>query len=83
MAICPICRMETQELELATFDGRRFSCKRHGQFDVVNMALSIPEYREANTEVWEAALYKAKSRAKPGERPRISPYDFASASHLQ
>ena len=80
MAICPICKTESRELESGTFDGSKFSCKTHGEFDVVNMALSIPDYREATTEVWEAALRKAKSRTKPGERSRISPYDFASAS---
>ena len=40
---------------------------------MVNMALSIPDYREATTEVWEAALRKVKQDQKlRGTLPHIT-----------
>ena len=66
-------KRRAENLKSGTFDGSKFSCKTHGEFDVVNMALSIPDYREATTEVWEAALRKAKSRTKQGNAPAYHP----------
>jgi hypothetical protein len=74
--MCPICKIQSQEIEPGIFEGAKYRCTTHGEFDVVDTALAIREFVEASTERWEAAFRKAKSRAKPGERPRISTYDF-------
>jgi hypothetical protein len=75
--ICPICKSTAKTLD-KTGDADGFDCPRHDKFKVADSVFQSAPSKDASREQWEAALTKAKAkaRAKPGEWPRIGTYDF-------
>ena len=74
MAICPICRLEAEEIDPGTFDGVWFRCLKHREFGV--SATALKTRKNADPEQWERALKKATERAPEGKRAKITDYDF-------
>jgi hypothetical protein len=75
MATCPICKSEVEVIE-DQIGGAAFRCPKHQEFGVAGIVFSVPEFMNGNSTRWERALQIAKKRATPGERPKISSYDF-------
>jgi hypothetical protein len=75
MATCPICKSEVEVLE-NQIGGAAFRCPKHEEFGVAGTVFSVPEFMNAASIRWERALQVAKKRAAPGERPKITSYDF-------
>jgi hypothetical protein len=74
MPICPICKSDAQPLP-KTWDHEGFDCLKHGKFKVSGSVLAVDPGKPASREQWEAALKKARARAKSGEWPLIDVYD--------
>jgi hypothetical protein len=68
--ICPICKLNAEDISGRGFDGIAVRCKLHGDFEVSDTALALLENAEA--DVWEDALAIAKHFAKPEARPQIT-----------
>ena len=64
--VCPICKSPAQELP-RTGDATGFDCPTHGKFKVADTIAA----EECTRQRWEAALRKAKLRAKPREVPLV------------
>ncbi|MDB5608695.1 MAG: hypothetical protein JWP25_5595 [Bradyrhizobium sp.] len=76
--VCPICESEAQSLD-PTGDAPGFHCQQHGNFKVAGTVFENAPTKNASREQWEAALTKAKAKAKPGEWPHITTNDFATS----
>jgi hypothetical protein len=74
MTPCPICKSDAEEIERGFFGGKTLRCPKHGEFEVSNTVLCVPDLMDADSDQWEAALKRAAARA--GARPRIATYDF-------
>jgi hypothetical protein len=74
--ICPICKSETEAINVGLFDGVGIRCKIHGEFEVAGSALTM--HKDSEGTRWETALGSAKDRAKATQEtwPRITTYDF-------
>jgi uncharacterized Zn finger protein (UPF0148 family) len=70
-AVCPICKSPAQELP-RTGDTTGFDCPTHGKFKVADTIAA----EECTRQRWEAALRKAKLRAKPWEVPTVMSEDL-------
>jgi hypothetical protein len=70
MITCPICGTG---LELVGH-AEGFCCPQHGNFKVGGSVLATKE--GATSEQWEKALAKARARAKIGDWPTITIFDF-------
>lgn len=75
MTICPICGSNAEELP-KTGDAEGYDCPLHGPFKVSESALRSEPSKSAERGRWEGALKTAKDRAKPGELPVLTTYDF-------
>lgn len=76
MTICPICKSEAESLPRTGYH-EAYDCPNDGKFKVGGTVLvDNNSGRNATRTQWEAALKKAKARAKPGEWPLIETYDF-------
>ena len=69
--VCPICKSPAKELP-RTGDATGFDCPTHGKFKVANTIVA----EECTRQRWEAALRKAKLRAKPWEVPLVMSGDL-------
>ena len=69
--VCPICKSPAQELP-RTGDATGFDCPTHGKFKVADTIAA----EECTRQRWEAALRKAKLRAKPWEVPTVMSEDL-------
>jgi hypothetical protein len=69
MPLCPICKSETEEIDLGLFDGTGFDCKTHGRFRVAGTVFA--ENKERTRGQWENALTVAKRAAPAGALPLI------------
>jgi hypothetical protein len=69
--LCPICKSPAQELP-RTGDATSFDCPTHGKFKVADTIVA----EECTHQRWEAALRKAKLRAKPWEVPLVMSGDL-------
>jgi hypothetical protein len=69
--LCPICKSPAQELD-RTGDATGFDCPTHGKFKVANTIVA----EECTRQRWEAALRKAKLRAKPWDVPTVMSEDL-------
>jgi uncharacterized Zn finger protein (UPF0148 family) len=69
--ICPICKSPAQELP-HTGHATGFQCPTHGKFKVADTIVA----EECTRQRWEAALRKAKLRAKPWEVPLVMSEDL-------
>ena len=69
--LCPICKSPAKELP-RTGDATGFDCQAHGKFKVVDAIAA----EECTRQRWEAALRKAKLRAKPWEVPLVMSEDL-------
>jgi hypothetical protein len=69
--VCPICKSPAQELPLAGH-ATGFECPAHGKFKVADTIVA----EECTRQRWEAALRKAKLRAKPWEVPTVMSEDL-------
>jgi hypothetical protein len=59
-----------------TGDATGFACALHGNFKVANTVFAEQRAKDYSREEWEAALRKAKQRAKPDQWPLINSNDF-------
>jgi hypothetical protein len=79
MAECPICNSKVEPLDRFG-DAEGFDCPLHGKFRVSHSVLADPDLMKYSYAArWEAALKKARPRAKPGDWPTIQSYDFPPA----
>ena len=69
--VCPICKSPAQELP-HTGHATGFECPTHDKFKVADTILA----EECTRQRWEAALRKAKLRAKPWEVPTVMSEDL-------
>jgi predicted RNA-binding Zn-ribbon protein involved in translation (DUF1610 family) len=69
--VCPICKSPAQELP-HTEHATGFECPTHGKFKVADSIVA----EECTRQRWEAALRKAKLRAKPWEVPTVMSEDL-------
>jgi hypothetical protein len=72
---CPICKSKVPLLD-RTGDATGFHCDQDGDFKVADTVFEISTCRDASREQWKRALSNAKRKAKPGEWPKITHYDF-------
>ncbi|SHN80545.1 hypothetical protein SAMN05444170_4415 [Bradyrhizobium erythrophlei] len=75
MNTCPICGVETEELD-RTGDAVGFDCPRHGKFKVAGSVLGSDAFLNAPRPQWEAALEKARYRTVQDAWPCITRSDF-------
>lgn len=75
MTVCPICGSNASELP-RTGDAEGCTCPQHGLFKVSDSVLRSAPSKSAGRSQWEDALRKAKDRAKPGDLPVLTTYDF-------
>ncbi|SHJ98039.1 hypothetical protein SAMN05444159_2079 [Bradyrhizobium lablabi] len=73
--ICPICKSIAKPLD-KTSDADGFDCSRHDKFKVADSVFVNAPTQNASREQWEAALTRAKTKAKLGEWPCIRTHDF-------
>jgi hypothetical protein len=76
MAICPICKSISEQIEPGLRDGKTYRCPKHDEFDVTDTVLQSSDLMNANATKWETALERARERALPGKRPRIRTNHF-------
>jgi len=69
--LCPICKSPAKELP-RTGDATGFDCPTHGKFKIADTIAA----EECTRQRWEAALRKAKLRAKPWEVPLVMSEDL-------
>ena len=74
--VCPICKSSAQELPAG--EATAFHCPTHGDFKVAETVFAQANAKDYNRDQWEAALDKARQRAKPDqdEWPLIIVDDF-------
>jgi len=70
---CPICGARAKPLD-RTGDAAGFDCPNHDRFKVTDSVFAVRN--EHTRKQWEAALKRAKLKAKPGVWPVITTYDF-------
>ena len=70
--VCPICNSLVEELD-RTGDATGFHCATHGKLKVADTIAA----EECTRQRWEAALRKAKLRAKPWEVPTVMSEDLS------
>jgi hypothetical protein len=73
MSVCPICGLNAGELP-KTGDSEGYDCPRHGRFKVSGTVLGSTLSKSVGQ--WEAALQRAKDRAKVGDLPILTTNDF-------
>jgi hypothetical protein len=73
--LCPICKSAVQELD-RTGDATGYACATHGNFKVANTVFAEAKAKDCTRQRWEAALRKAKLRAKPWEVPLVMSEDL-------
>jgi|GraSoiStandDraft_41_1057321.scaffolds.fasta_scaffold3877822_1 hypothetical protein len=73
--ICPICGEKAKPIDNKP-DTTGYECVNHDKFYVTGSVLRSAAYRGAPKQRWEAVLKHAKGRAKTGEWPTITAYDF-------
>jgi hypothetical protein len=57
-------------------DATGYACATHDNFKVADTVFAERRVKDYNREQWEAALYKAEQRTRPGEWPVVRSSDF-------
>ena len=48
MTRCPICKSDAEEIERGFFGGKTLRCPKHGEFEVSNTVLCVPDLMDAD-----------------------------------